>query len=333
MDKPKPEQTTHIQTNTPSATVVQAKTNNSRLGFLERTGIYSLEMTVAMITMMIIASVLSVGAFALGKYLSGSVGATMGNFALWSAASTAVWLPIAFIFYRRASAYMERNPAIVDNQVQRAFVVIYQVVMLLTAISFAFTAVYSLLHAFVQEQDMGKTLASTSLPAFISALVFGGAFVAFFRKPVIARRTFANLMLVVSLLIIIPVIVFSMIVLRDINSDERRSRDLVNIQADVEGYFRSNNENLPDSLDAVKSSDSGLNIDGNVSDYTYNKKTPISYELCTNFKNDNQKSVGRYDTRYYKHKKGETCYTNEVYKYKTPSPMPYRLDSDSSSDL
>lgn len=284
--------------------------------FLDKTGIYGLELAVAMLTLLIVSTVLSIGAFSLSQFLYGSVGPVLGQTALWSAASTIVWLPVAYIFYLRSQAYMERNPDVVNNGTQRAFVTIYQVVTLLTVISFAFAAVYSLLNAFVQADDMGRTLVTVSLPSFFSALVFAGAFIAFFRKPLVGRKKFATVMLAVSLVVVVPVIIYSMVTLRDANMDEQRSQDLERLEASVNEYARENNGTLPDGLDELNQNVKN-DVKGSLSDYDYTKSDSNTFELCAVFATDTTDRYDRYSyaesaNDYYSHPRGMQCFTVEV---------------------
>lgn len=306
--------------------------------FLEKTGVYGLELGVAMITMVILATVLSFGAYALSQYLNGSVSTGVGQLALWSAASTIVWLPVVYIFYLRSRAYMERNPSIVNNGVQRAFVVIYQVVTLLTVIAFAFTAVYSMLNAFVQAGDMGRTLVTVSLPSFVSALVFAGAFVAFFRKPVVTRKVFATGLLVVSLLIVVPVIVYSMVTLRGANVDSNRASDLYRLESAVNSYYTANGYKLPDSLSDL-SSEVKDGLEMSLGDYDYRTTSDTEYELCASFNTnttDIEDGYSSYDisystsNNYQRHATGKQCYEVKRTSYRTFDYYPSKLDDASS---
>lgn len=289
-----------------------------KTSFLDKTGVYGLELGVAMVTMIIVATVLSFGAFALSQFIYGTAGIGVGQLALWSAASTIVWLPVLYVFYLRSRAYMERHPDIVNNNVQRAFVVIYQVLMLLTVIGFAFTAVYSMLNAFVQAEDMAQTLVTVSLPSFISALVFGGAFIAFFRNPVVSRKVFATGLLVVSVLIVVPVIIYSMVSLRATNMDQNRSNDLYRLQSAITDYYRDKGSTLPDSLRDLPSA-TRVGLEAEIGEYEYSKQSDTEYELCTVFATDttNRDVSPEYpypledSIDYYTHASGKQCFTIE----------------------
>lgn len=305
----KTEQPTKVEVHAPPQ-------ESTKTSFLERTGVYGLELGVAMVTMFIVAVVLSVGSFSLAQYLYGTVNTSLGESALWSAASAIVWLPVVYIFYMRSRAYMARNPEINNNQTQRAFVLIYQVITLLAVIGFAFAAVYSLLNAFVQASDMGRTLLTVSMPSAVSAALFGGAFVAFFRRPVVSRKTFGRGLLVVSLLITIPVIVFSMIMLRSANLDERKANDLETLDLALTQYFNNENELPRDLSTALSGSD--VELEGPVSDYDYKRVSANEFEICATFATDTSWPNGnanRYYNDYDSHNKGKQCYSEEV----TPS--------------
>jgi hypothetical protein len=292
-----------------------------KLKFLERTGIYGLELAVAMITVLIIASVLSVGAYALSRYLYGAPGSVSGQLALWSAASTIVWLPVAYIFYQRSRAYMERNPAVVNEPVQRAFVVIYQVIAILSVIGFAFSAVYSMLNAFVEAEDMIRTLVTVSLPSFISAVVFAGVFIAFFRHPVVSRKVFANSLLITSLLIVIPVIIYSMVVLRAVNVDNNRTSDLERLRSAINSEYSAERE-LPESLGDLSQNVEDI-VNEPVDNYEYKRLSSNEYQLCATFNNDTTKD-SRSSSTYYnyessndygRHSAGKQCYTETQRAY------------------
>lgn len=301
----KPEEPAKVEVHAPPQ-------ENSKASFLERTGVYGLELGVAMVTMFIVAVVLTVGSFSLAQYLYGTVNMGLGESALWSAASTIVWLPVVYIFYMRSRAYMARNPEINNNQTQRAFVLIYQVITLLAVIGFSFAAVYSLLNAFVQASDMGRTLITVSLPSAVSAAIFGGAFVAFFRRPVVSRKAFGRGLLIVSLFITIPVILFSMIMLRSANLDERKSDDLRMLDSSLTSYYRQEKE-LPRDLNAALSS-GREELDGPVGDYDYNRLSANEFEICATFSTDTTSNSRGYGSSndYSSHNKGKQCYNKKL---------------------
>ncbi|PID29316.1 hypothetical protein CR983_04145 [Candidatus Saccharibacteria bacterium] len=291
----------------------------SRLPFLDKTGIYPLELTVAMVVMIILASVMSFGAYALGQYISGNVNIGIGESALWSAASVLVWLPVCYAFYMRSRAHMEQHPEVADRLTQRTFTIMYQIVMMITVIGFAFTALYSLLNAFVQVNDVAEAMARVSLPSAVSALVFGGAFIAFFRRPLVSRKVFANGMAVLAVLIVLPVIVMSMVMLRGANADEVRSSDLAELSSRVKKVAYSDYE-LPESLADVDTNGLEMPVDG----YKYNVVDDGTFELCANFQTDTSKNdpgpskkrskkrkqTG--DVDFYKHPRGNHCFKVKV---------------------
>lgn len=187
--------------------------------FLNRVSIYWLELSIAMITLGLSASVLSYCVYALC-----SIGSVNNNLianygALWLAASAIVWVPVAFIFYSRARGYELRNRVVSSNPTQRTLAIFWQVLAILTTIGFAFSAVYTLLTALTQTKDMGTTLVTGTLPSFIAALIFGVTFAAFLRHPLISRKTFATVFLVISLIIVLPTIVMSILQIRQANSN------------------------------------------------------------------------------------------------------------------
>lgn len=187
--------------------------------FLNRVSIYGVEFAVAMVTIIILASVLSFSLYALFNLvhdISGNGAAGYG--ALWAAASAIIWLPVFFIFYARSRNYMDRHPETHNNDMQRGFVVAYQIVMVLAIISFAFAAVYSLFMALINTKDVVEPLVTVTLPSVLSMLVFAGAYVAFFRRPVLARKAYLLAVSGLTGLIIIPTIILSIIALRDYNS-------------------------------------------------------------------------------------------------------------------
>lgn len=288
-------------------------------GFLSSMSIYPLEITIAMITVVILASVLSWGLFSLCNYFYDQSNTGLGYFSLWTAASAIVWLPVAFIFYVRSRGYMSQRPEVVNSPVQRTFVVIYQVLMIITVIGFSFTAVYAFLMGLVQTSDMGKMLIGTALPAALSAAIFGGAFVAFFRRPVASRRLFGLAMLVIAVLIILPVIVYSIIALRSVNVDGDRVQDMQNLQEATRDYY-TNNQQLPDNLDELASKQN-VKLKNAQSEYEYNKKDKSNYELCTTFVADtlgNTKSRQPRSSTYTdfsRHGKGKQCFTQSAGYY------------------
>lgn len=293
--------------------------------FLSSMSIYPLEMAIAMITMVILASMLSWGLFSLCKYFYDQSNVSLGYFSLWMAASAIVWLPVAFIFYVRSRGYMNVHPEVVNSPVQRTFVIIYQVVMILTIIGFSFTAIYAFLTGIVQTSDMGKTLIGMALPAALSAAIFGGAFIAFFRNPVTSRKVYGLTMLVISLLIVLPVIIYSIIALRSVNVDGNRVDDLQSLRDATRDYY-AKNDKLPESLDVIVREEN-VKLKNAQSEYKYTKKEKANYELCTNFVSNTTDNSSRshrsiYGDDFSQHGTGEQCfkqtagyYSNYNYKY------------------
>lgn len=197
----------------------------SRKGFFNNMSVYSVEFAVAMITMLILTSVLASCTYILFGLIHDIYGSRIGYGALWVSASAIVWLPVLFIFYARVRAYVASRPDVVNNSVQRGFVVAYQVVMLLSVIGFAFGAIYSLLMALVSADDVVGLLVTATLPSLLSAGIFAGAFVGFFRRQMFSRRTYLAAITVITALIVLPTIVLSVISIRHDNTTVRESRD------------------------------------------------------------------------------------------------------------
>jgi len=236
-----------------------------------------------MITLIISVSVLSFAVFALCNYMAyDSVGTGRGYFALWSSASTIVWVPVALLFYLRARAYMAQHPETSSQPVQRVFTLIYDVIMILTIISFAVAAVYAALTSLVKPEDTGDILLGVALPSSVSALLFGGALVSFFKRPVVRRRTFAIVFAIVTAAIVIPTIVVSVVTLRATNADQYKQNDLYSINSAISDFEREN-DGLPSRLSDVSELINDESTVSRLDEYTYRKTDSRRYELCTEF--------------------------------------------------
>ncbi len=293
-----------------------------RKGFLNRTSVYGLEFAVAMITMITTASVLSFAAYILGGYLASTADLSegAGYFALWTVASTVVWAPVALIFYLRSRAEILAKPSLHDNPVQRTFVVIYQVIMILIVISFAISAIYTLLMSFVKPDETGTILLSGTLPSAVSVLLFWLAHMAFFRKG-FSRRTFAILFSAVVAALVIPVVVLSIISLRSVANDRIVETDLSAIKDSIDNYADVNKQ-APRSLNDLKAL-APSKVKDRLSDYKYTRVDERRYQLCGDFVADSRREsyVSSRNDRYTmypyfdQHTKGEVCFKVQTTAY------------------
>lgn len=283
--------------------------------FIDRVSVYGLEFAVAMVTLIISASVLSFATFALCNYLANDmVGSEGGYFALWSSASTIVWVPVAMMFYLRSRGYMAQHPDVSSHPVQKVFTIIFQVLMILTIISFAVAAVFAGLTSLVEPGQTADILLGIALPSAISALLFGGVLVSFFSRPVVRRRTFALVFALVSLIIIVPTIVVSVVSLRGVNADEYRETDLYAIKSAIDDYARDNAK-TPDELSDIRSLVDD-EVAGRISDYEYRRIGDDRYRLCADFTAESSYrsslpvSGDRYQTyvSFSQHDAGQNCY-------------------------
>jgi hypothetical protein len=288
-----------------------------RSRFIDRVSVYGLEFAVAMVTLIISASVLSFATFALCNYLANeTVGSEGGYFALWSSASTIVWVPVAMLFYLRSRAYMAQHPDISSHPVQRVFTIIFQVLMILTIISFAVAAVFAGLTSLVEPDNTSNILLGVALPSAISALLFGGVLVSFFKQPVVRRRTFAVVFGLVSLAVVIPTIIVSVLSLRSVNADEYRETDLYAIKAAIDDFARDNSK-TPGKLSDVSSLISDEKVVGRISDYEYTRVDDDRYRLCADFaaqssyRSSLPVTQERYRTyaSFSEHEAGKNCYS------------------------
>lgn len=285
----------------------------SKKGFLHNMSVYPLEFAVAMLTLLILTSILSFASYALAAYLidADSVSVGAGYFALWTAASTLIWLPVTYIFYLRSQNYSAVHKDLVTNPVQRAFVIIWQVVMIITILSFAFVAIFSALSALASAGNEAETLLRVSLPSFVSVVLFGGALIAFFKRPVMSAKVFANLLLLVSLAIVATTITLSLISLRSANADSYKADDLDAIYSAIENQTADKGV-LPTSLNQVKDG-LGQSTLNRLDEYTYKKIGTDRYELCATYRGDTSVSdsddyYAEYPDFYHGNKSGEYCY-------------------------
>lgn len=308
---------------------MEQKDTVKKTRFLDSVSVYGLEFAVAMITLIISVSVLSFATFALCNYFAyDDVGSGRGYFALWSSASTIVWVPVALIFYLRSRAYMGRHPEVSDNPVQRVFTIIYQVTMILTIISFAVAAVYAALTSLVRPEDTKDVLLAVALPSAISALLFGGALVAFFRRPVIRRRTFAAMFLLIAALIIVPTVIVSIMTLRAQAVDELKSQDLNAVKTAVESFDEEKGR-TPANAAELKPYIDDDDVKDRLGEYRYERVDDTRYRLCTTFSADSEYSSDRISSPEYQsyanfnsYKAGETCF-----KLRTSYSSVYDYDS------
>lgn len=296
--------------------------------FIDRVGVYGLEFAVAMVTVVISASVLSFATFALCNYLANeTVGSEGGYFALWASASTIVWVPVAMLFYLRSRAYMAQHPDISSQPVQKVFTIIFQVLMILTIISFAVAAVFAVLTSLVEPEQTSNILIGVALPSAISALLFGGVLVSFFGRPVVRRRTFAVVLAVVTLAIIVPTITVSVASLRGVNADEYRETDLYAIKSAIDDYARENSK-VPRSLSDVRSLIDDQDTRDRISDYEYRRVDDERYRLCATFMAESRyrSSMSMREDRYQSysnfgdHDAGRNCYS-----LRAPYPSSYDI--------
>ena len=285
--------------------------------FIDRVGVYGLEFAVAMVTLIISASVLSFATFALCNYLANeTVGSEGGYFALWSSASTIVWVPVAMLFYLRSRAYMAQHPDVSSQPVQRVFTIIFQVLMILTIISFAVAAVFAVLTSLVEPDQTSNILIGVALPSAVSALLFGGVLVSFYGRPVVRRRTFAVVLTLVTLAIIVPTIAVSVASLRGVNADEYRETDLYAIKSAIDDYARENSK-TPASLSDVRQMIDDEDVTDRISDYEYSRVDDDRYQLCATFTATSRyrASLSIREDRYQSyanfgdHNAGENCYS------------------------
>ena len=283
-------------------------------GFLSRSGVYGLELAVAMITMIITVSVLSFAAFSLGGYLAGAdVSESAGYFALWTVASSIVWAPVALIFYLRSRAEMLAKPSLQENPVQRTFITIYQVVMILTIISFSVSTVFAALMSVVKPEETSDILLSAALPSAISAILFALGHVAFYRRG-LRRRNFALIFSAVAAVLIIPVVVLSIMSLRSVATDRTAETDLVSVKNAVDNYVDDNNK-TPDSITDIRS-DLPSKVQNRLSNYEYKRVDSTRYQLCATFvassgyNNDSYSNSDPYTSyqSFTSHGKGEKCF-------------------------
>lgn len=255
-------------------------------GFWHRVSIYGLEFAVAMVTLIIAVSTLSFASFALLDFVYDPSSTKFGYAALWNAASALVWVPVAFIYYVRSRSYEMRHPELVANPVRRGFVLTYQILVIITIIAFAVAAIYATLTGLVKT-DIREALLGTAAPAALSALLFAGALVAFFKRPVMPPARYGAIMLVVSALIVLPVIIFSIMALRGTVSDGDKVRDLSAIHSAITDYSKGNSERTPHQLSDVNEylPDDAQQRMGN---YSYKRVDGVRYELCTQFSNKSQ---------------------------------------------
>ncbi len=289
-------------------------TPERKRGFLNRCGVYGLELAVAMITMIITVSVLSFAAFSLGGYLAGAdVSESAGYFALWTVASSIVWAPVALIFYLRSRAEMLAKPSLQDNPVQRTFITIYQVVMILTIISFSVSTVFAALMSVVKPEETSDILLSAALPSAVSAILFGLGHVAFYRRG-LRRRNFALLFSMFAAVLIVPVVVLSIMSLRSVATDRTAETDLASIKTAVDNYVDDNNK-TPSTISDV-SSDLSSKIQNRLSNYEYKRVDNNRYQLCADFvassgyTYDSYSSTDNYTSyqSFTNHGKGEKCF-------------------------
>lgn len=297
-----------------------SQTVTKRPRFIDRVGVYGLEFAVAMVTLVISASVLSFAVFALCNYLANeTVGSENGYFALWASASTMVWVPVATLFYLRSRAYMAQHPEISSHTVQKVFTIIFQVLMILTIISFAVAAVFAVLTSLVEPDQTSNILLGVALPSAISALLFGGVLVSFFARPVVRRRTFAVVFGLVSLAIVVPTIIVSVASLRAVNADEYREADLYAIKSAIDEYA-DDNEKTPSSLSDVRTFINDDKAADRLNEYEYRRVDDQRYRLCADFaaqsryRSSQRLSMDRYQSyaNFNEHDGGKNCYSLRV---------------------
>lgn len=228
---------------------------------------------------------------------------------------------------------MARSPKVTNNSAQKVFTLIYDVLMILTIISFAVAAVYAALTSLVKPDETLGILTGVALPSAVSALIFGGALISFFKTPVVRRKTFALVLAILTALIVIPTIAVSVLSLRSANADEYKETDLYSIRSGIQDYY-DNNEKLPESLRDINSQLSDEATKKRLGEYEFKKSDATRYQLCADFSGkssymgtvpDSPKySIDSYRTyaNFNAHKAGENCYKLRV----AMSPTEYRVE-------
>lgn len=207
------------KTSNRKTTTSRAAKTNQKTGFLQGMSIFGLEYGVAMAALVILLGVLSVDTYALMAFINepNPVSTSGGYAALWTAASTIVWLPVFIIFYLRFRAHMAQNPKLASNTVVRTFTIIFQVTTMLTVIGFAFAAVYSLFLALANAKETSELIVGSTLPAALSVLIWAWGYAAFFKKPLVSRSYYVMVVTIASVLIVTGTVTVSIAGLRYAN--------------------------------------------------------------------------------------------------------------------
>ncbi|QQS18529.1 hypothetical protein IPL68_00200 [Candidatus Saccharibacteria bacterium] len=123
-------------------------------------------------------------------------------------------------------------------------------------------------------------------------------------------------------------------------SDEQKSQDISSLSYEIKSY-NSNEGELPTRLTELQKLDD--EVKNRLDDYRY-EPSEDSFKLCATFKTDtapdkSELKSSSYSSSYIdssRHKKGNVCFTYEVYSYGSrfdyPSSSNYQYDNYSSSD-
>lgn len=145
--------------------------------------------------------------FGTGQWYSG-----IGTGAVWAIASLVVWLPFGIIFFLRARGQEVIEPVWRQNVARKVLVIIYRTLTLITAVGFAFAALYSALQlAITPSMSIPGTLIGSVLPSILSALTFGALWFAFTGSDKPNRKTYAGAFIGVSFAVVVGLFIVTAI--------------------------------------------------------------------------------------------------------------------------
>ncbi len=281
---------------------------------------YGLEISLAVLGLLITSTMISYGIFAMFNHLKGLQGDGSPHFfgeaSIWVATTLLVWIPVTVLLYLRTERELKRYPATRERLIHKIMVGCYRVMMILGVIAAIFVALYVAIRIILGiYEDASDGLVRIVLPSLVvAALMSWLARVYSFQAR--SAKKFVGVFAAIGVVVMTGLFVTGVPRVQEEVRDSRAEHDLQSIQTSIEAYYVDRRE-LPKSLDQLE--DLQKTTKNRIYRYTYTRSGEKRYELCARFagKTDHE-SVG-YPVDDYTayaafsiHPKGEKCYKLSV---------------------
>ena len=303
-------------------------TREPNTGALSRTRIYTFELLMSVIGLLVTAFVVDYGIFSIFRQLTGPEGFEYGNsgFIVFIMAAMIVWLPVAVVFYLRTKGEIQATKTHTETMIHKVLVSLFMFVNIFAVIGALFYAIYMLLQVFVGANDESVNyFLRFILPGVLMALWHSWLFFAYSRVRFAPRKIFSIVLSAITIIVVVTLFLQTAIGMRAQAMDAKMVSDLALIsQAITEEY--NDDSQLPEELSTLKPMDLNFAL----SDYSYEKVDGGRYQLCAEFAvaaSPGYRDFGLISDPGYvsspnwsSHKAGEQCYKvkisgNNTYKF------------------